>query len=109
MLSILLEKALGLYIAKEEQNRKCDAWEMTPLSPELSRYAALDVYASQLIFERTVQISPIPNVAFDTAPGTSVILLAHEGGLPIAYSTVSDPQPAIYHAVQVDTQKPPID
>jgi hypothetical protein len=100
-LDVLLEKTLGMYISKDPQYRKCDDWEK-PLSPELLQYAALDVYACRLIFEKTVLISPIACVNVDTAPGTAVILLANEGGLPVAHGTIVGPQPSVYGSIRVN-------
>ena len=92
-----------MYLSKDEQYRKCEEWERTPLNPSLLSYAALDVYACCLIFEKTILISPIACVEYDTTPGTAVVLLAHEGGLPSGYGKIVDPQPATYGSIRVKT------
>ena len=102
-LDILLEKTCGMYLSKDPQCRKCDEWEKTPLPPDLLCYAALDVYAGRLIFEKTVLIAPNTQVEFTTTPGTAVVLLGHEGGLPVAYGKIADPQPGSYGSIRVNT------
>jgi hypothetical protein len=102
-LDVLLKNTLGMYISKDEQYRKSEEWERMPLSPGLLSYAALEVYAVHVIFKETNLISPIARVEFDTAPGTPVILLAHDGGLPSAYGTIVDPQPLTYGSIRVKT------
>ncbi len=102
-LDTLLEKACAMYLAKDPQYRTCEEWERLPLSPELLRYAALDVYAGQLIFEKTISISLISRVEFDTAPGTAVVLLGHEGGTPVAYGNIANPQPSSHGSIRVKT------
>jgi 3'-5' exonuclease len=102
-LGILLEKTLGMYISKDEQYRKSEEWERTPLDASLRSYAALDVYACFLIFEKMILVSPIACIQFTTAPGTPVVLLTHEGGLPSAYGTIVDPQPSTYGSIMVKT------
>jgi hypothetical protein len=92
-----------MYISKNTPCRKSEEWEKTPLDPHLRNYAALDVYATRLIFEKTDLISPIPHVTFNTAPGTAVVLFTQEGGTPIAYGTIADPQPTSYQSIRVNT------
>ena len=94
-----------MYLSKDPQYRKCEEWEMSPLCPELLRYAALDVYAGQLIFNNTVSssISPITQVEFTTAPGTAVVLLGHEGGAPVAYGNIANPQPSSHGHIRINT------
>jgi len=102
-LDVLLEKSLGMYISKDPQHRKSNEWEKMPLDSDLLQYAALDVHACRLIFEKTILISPIACVEFDTAPGTAVVLLAQEGGSPVAYGRIVDPQPSVYGSIRVNT------
>ncbi|KAJ3505980.1 hypothetical protein NLJ89_g7126 [Agrocybe chaxingu] len=99
----LLEKTVKLFISKNECFRKCDDWERNHLHPDLLEYAVLDVYASRLIFEETLRIIPISQVEFQTAPGTAVTLLAQEGGNPIAYGQIADPQPVSWGGILVKT------
>jgi hypothetical protein len=57
-LDALAEKLLGVYMSKDDNLRKSDNWEMRELCPDLIQYAALDVYALRLIFEKAMKISP---------------------------------------------------
>lgn len=50
-LETLLEKTMGLYLPKYEQYRKSENWEQPHLNDGLLNYAAMDVYASRLIFK----------------------------------------------------------
>lgn len=102
-LETLLEKSTGLYLPKDEQYRKSDDWECTVLSEGHLNYAAMDVYASRIIFQRTSELAPITGVEFTTPPGTRVALLAQEGGSPIAYGTIADPQPTVFGRLRVKT------
>lgn len=103
LLGILLEKMLGMYILKDEQYRKSEEWECTPLNAGLLSYAALDIYACFLIFEKMILVSPIACIQFTMALRTPVVLLTHEGGLPSAYGTIVDPQPSTYGSIKVKT------
>jgi hypothetical protein len=103
LLGILLEKTLGIYISKDEQYRKSEEWERTPLDASLLSYAALDVYACFLIFGKMILVSPIACIQFTMAPGTPVVLLTHEGGLPSAYGTIVDLQPSTYGSIKIKT------
>lgn len=61
-----MEKVLGLYLPKDDAIRKNEQWEVIPLAPELLHYAALDVFASRLIFERATNIAPFDQVTDTT-------------------------------------------
>lgn len=69
-LDILLEKTTGMYLSKDEHLRKSEDWETREIRPDLLQYAALDVYASHIVFERATKIAPPATVNTDTAPGT---------------------------------------
>ena len=97
----LVEKVLGLYLPKDDAIRKNEQWEVIPLAPELLHYAALDVYASRLIFERATNIAPFDQVAVQTPPGTMVALLIQSGGNVAAYGRISKTQPASLGGVRV--------
>jgi len=66
-------------------------------------YAACDVLASRLIFEKATKISPIARPQFDSPAGSRIALLAQEGGDPIAYGTISPIQPTSLGTIQVKT------
>jgi hypothetical protein len=100
-LDSLVDKVLGLFLPKDDVLRKNDQWESLPLAPDLLHYAALDVYASYLIFEKATNLVPFDQVTYDTAGGTPVALLVHEGGIVAAYGKIADVQPASMGGVQV--------
>lgn len=68
-------------------------------------YAALDVFASYLIFEKAQQVSPIERPQLSSPAGTPVSLLARDGGEPVAYGTISSNQPQKLGSVRVQTRK----
>lgn len=100
-LDILLEKTAGMYLSKEEHLRKSEDWETREIRPDLLQYAALDVYASRIVFERATEIAPLAIVDTDTAPGTRIVYLLQEGGVPAAYGKVADTQPMSLGGVRV--------
>jgi len=100
-LDILLEKTAGTYLSKDESLRKSDDWEAQEIRPDLLQYAALDVYASRIVFEKATKIVPPANVDTDTTPGTRIVLLLQEGGAPAAYGKVADTQPMSLGRVRV--------
>lgn len=69
-LDILLEKTVGMYLSKDENLRKSEDWETRKLRSDLLQYAALDVYASRMVFEKASEIALQASVDIDTAPGT---------------------------------------
>ncbi|KAJ7838160.1 hypothetical protein B0H13DRAFT_2367672 [Mycena leptocephala] len=97
----LAEKALDAYLPKEATFRKSEEWE-TDLKrrPDLLNYAALDVFASRLIFEKITEIAPLDLVQRDTPAGTRVALLVHEGGDIAAYGRIASLQPATFSGVR---------
>ena len=105
-LDALCEKVLGLYLDKPDYLRKHNSWEMDTLPTDLLNYAALDVYASRLIFEQVSERLPIQRPAVTTPPGTKVALLLQEGGNPIAYGRygrIAQSQPMSVGSVRVKT------
>lgn len=94
---------LGLYLEKPEYLRKHNSWETGNLTPELLKYAALDVYASRLIFEKVSERLPIQRPSVDSPPGTKVILLLQEGGDPIAQGQIAQSQPTSLGSIRVKT------
>lgn len=102
-LETLLEKSTRQYLPKDEQFRKCDDWECPHLSAGLINYAVMDVYASRLIFQAATQLTSIIQIDFNTAPKTRVTLFAQEGGGPIAYGYISDPQPTSFGSIRIKT------
>ncbi len=90
-----------MYLSKDENLRKSEDWESQEIRPDLLQYAALDVYASRIVFERATEIAPPATVDADTAPGTRIVLLLQEGGAPAAYGKVADTQPMSLGRVRV--------
>jgi len=65
------------------------------------QYAALDVVASRLIFEKASKIAPLEHVKYTSPIGTCVGLLVQEGGEVAAYGTISKSQLASLGNVRV--------
>ncbi|KAJ7930158.1 hypothetical protein B0H13DRAFT_1858986 [Mycena leptocephala] len=101
-LDVLVEKVLDKYLSKDPSVRQCEEWEAKDLHPELQRYAALDAFASRMVFEQVTKISPLDRVRHDTAPGTRVVLLVQEGGEAAAYGRVSAMQPTSFQGIRID-------
>ncbi|KAF8057791.1 hypothetical protein FPV67DRAFT_1786257 [Lyophyllum atratum] len=102
-LDSLCEKVLESYLPKDDTLRMSEEWETKRLPPELLDYAARDVFASRLIFEKVTEIAPIERPTYDSVPGTPVALLAQGGGEPVAYGTISTTQPKSLGAIRVQT------
>ncbi|KAJ2916235.1 hypothetical protein MD484_g4176, partial [Candolleomyces efflorescens] len=102
-LDVLLAKLLNKYLSKDETLRKCDLWELHPLRDDLRQYAALDAYASRLIFEEAQKRTPPIRVTSKTIPGTRVVLYTEEGGFPAAFGSIADSPPAAFQGVRVKT------
>jgi hypothetical protein len=100
-LDILLEKTCGKYLSKNESLRMCEDWEMRELRSDLLQYAALDVFASRVIFEKASERAAPAKVNDLTPPGTRVVLLVQEGGMPAAYGKISDLQPTSWGGIRV--------
>ncbi|KAJ7434171.1 hypothetical protein FB451DRAFT_1379978 [Mycena latifolia] len=103
-LDVLAEKLLGVYLSKDSSLRQCENWEDNiSHRPELLNYAALDVYASRLIFEKISEKAPLECVQHDTAPGTRVAMLTREGGEIAAYGQISAVQTSTFAGIRVKT------
>jgi hypothetical protein len=100
-LDILLEKTCGKYLSKDESLRMCEDWEMREIRSDLLQYAALDVFASRVIFEKASECATPEKVDVLTPPGTRVVLLVQEGGIPAAYGKISDIQPPSWNGIRV--------
>lgn len=100
-LDVLLEKTAGMYLSKDENLRKSEDWETREIRADLLEYAALDVYASHIVFEKATEIAPPACVDADTAPGTRIVLLVQDGGVPAAYGKVAATQPTSLGHVRV--------
>ncbi|KAJ6616822.1 hypothetical protein B0H10DRAFT_2219161 [Mycena sp. CBHHK59/15] len=100
-LDTLAEKVLGVYLPKDATFRKTNEWEMDLTQwPELLNYAALDIFASRLIFEKINKIAPLDLVQRNTPAGTPITLLVHEGGEIAAYGRIASSQPATFAGVR---------
>ena len=74
---------------------------MRELRSDLLQYAALDVFASRIIFEKASECVAPAKVDDGTPPGTRVVLLVQEGGIPAAYGEISDLQPPSWGGIRV--------
>jgi len=102
-LDSLCAKVLDQYLPKYDSLRKSEEWERKKLSEDMLHYAARDVLASRLIFEKATTIAPITRVNFDSPRGTHIALLAQEGGDPVAFGTIASVQPGSLGHIQVKT------
>lgn len=102
-LEALCEKVLCQYLPKEQRFRKSEEWEAKKLTQGQLLYAACDVLASRLIFEKATKMSPIARPQYDSPAGSRIALLAQEGGDPIAYGTISPIQPTSLGTIRVKT------
>lgn len=101
-LEALVEKVLGKYLCKDDVLRKSDEWEEMPLKSVLLHYAALDVFASRLVFEKATEVAPLDQVEIDSPGGTRVALVVQEGGNIAAYGRISSSQPSSLGGVKVN-------
>ena len=102
-LDALVEKTTHKYLSKDETLRKCEDWEQHPLRQDLCLYAALDAYASQLVYQEALKRTPPARISGKTPPGTRVTLFTQNGGLPAAHGIISDPQPkSSFNGVRVN-------
>jgi hypothetical protein len=92
-LDVLAEKLLGVYLSKDESLRRCDQWEVPHIPKHLLQYAALDVFATRLAFQKASEIAPLEHVQHTSPPGTRVGLLVQEGGEIAAYGSIAESQP----------------
>jgi 3'-5' exonuclease len=102
-LDSLCAKVLDQYLPKYDSLRKSEEWEWKKLSKDMLHYAARDVLASRLIFEKATTIAPITRVNFDSPCGTRIALLAQEGGDPVAFGTIASVQPSSLGHIRVKT------
>ncbi|KZT32687.1 hypothetical protein SISSUDRAFT_1133021 [Sistotremastrum suecicum HHB10207 ss-3] len=100
-LHMLAEKLLKKYLPKDDTLRKTDDWEHPNLSEDLKNYAALDVFASRLLFEKMSTMLPFMRVNPETPGGTRVAVLVQGGGDVAAYGVISPTQPAFVGDVRV--------
>jgi hypothetical protein len=92
---------LQKYLPKDDVIRKSDEWERKYLSREQLQYAALDVFASRLIFENATKVALVKKPSIDTPAGTRIILLVQEGGEPAAYGRIAAFQPTSFAGIRV--------
>lgn len=100
-LDVLLEKTARKYLNKDGGPRRSNDWETKKLHPDLIQYAALDVYASRVVFEKAAEISVIPCVDQTAPAGTRVVLHVQEGGDPAAYGRICVDQPPTFGRIRV--------
>jgi hypothetical protein len=100
-LDALAEKLLGSFLSKDPSLRKCEDWELPHLPPHLIEYAALDVHASQLIFNKASETVPLERILYTSPPGTRVAICVQEDGEIAAYGKVAEMQPSSLGKVRV--------
>jgi hypothetical protein len=100
-LDALAEKLLGVFLSKDPSLRKCEDWELPHLSPHHIEYAALDVYASQLIFNKASEMAPLECILPTSPSGTRVAICVQKDGEIAAYGKVAEVQPSSLGKVRV--------
>jgi hypothetical protein len=100
-LDILLEKLLGMFLAKDDSIRRSESWELPTLPPRFLQYAVLDVVATRLVFEEASKIAPVEHVQITSPGGTRVGILVQEGGELVAYGVIARDQPQSLGSVRV--------
>jgi hypothetical protein len=100
-LDVLLEKLLGMFLAKDDSIRRSENWELSTLPSQFLQYAVLDVVASRLVFEKSSKIAPLEHVQITSPGGTQVGILVQEGGEVAAYGTIAKDQPTSLGNVRV--------
>jgi hypothetical protein len=88
-LDSLLEKTVQMYLSKDDTLQKSEDWEARNLRLDLLCYAALDVFASRLVFKKATKVAPLDRVEYDSPAGTQVVVLVQEGGEIAAYGKIS--------------------
>ena len=97
----LLEKTTQMYLSKDENLRKTEDWEVKKLCADLLHYAAKDVFASHIIYEKATEATPLDRVEYDSPAGTQIAVLVQEGGEVAAYGKISSFQPASLNNIRV--------
>ncbi|KAJ7592684.1 ribonuclease H-like domain-containing protein [Mycena floridula] len=100
-LSALVARTHGLVLPKEKSVRMSHQWEVWDLSPIQLQYAALDVFASRLVFEALWANPSINRVEPDSPPGSRIAFLAEEGGSIAAYGRIARSQPQKFGNVKL--------
>ncbi|KAK6988809.1 hypothetical protein R3P38DRAFT_3228414 [Favolaschia claudopus] len=108
-LESLAAKFLGVFLSKDRSLRTGEHWEQSVIAPDLLNYAALDVYASRLIFDELSKTAALQRVQHDTPPGTRVALLTREGGAIAAYGQISHVQTSTDAGVRITKSRVLVD
>ncbi|KAK6972283.1 hypothetical protein R3P38DRAFT_2812412 [Favolaschia claudopus] len=108
-LDSLAAKFLGVFLSKDRSLRTGEHWEQSVIASDLLNYAALDVYASRLIFDELSKTAALQRVQHDTPPGTRVALLTREGGAIAAYGQISHVQTSTYAGVRITKSRVLVD
>jgi hypothetical protein len=100
-LDVLVEKVLGEYFSKDPSVRQCEEWEAKDLHSELQRYAALDAFASQMVFEQITK--------FHSWIGSDMMPLRALGWFYLykrvakrLYAAVAAIQPTSFQGIRID-------
>jgi hypothetical protein len=97
----LLEKTTHMYLSKDNNLRKAEAWEAKTIRSDLLHYAVTDVFCSRIVYEKATEAVPLDRVKYDSPAGTQVAVLIQEGGEIAGYGRISAFQPASLGGVRV--------
>ncbi|KAF8971765.1 hypothetical protein BDZ97DRAFT_1650519, partial [Flammula alnicola] len=89
-LTDLCAAVLHKQLPKNTSSRISTAWEEAELSQEMLNYAALDAYASLLVYEKLIQINPPQPLPDNLAALTSIILYHDDLSRIIARGHISE-------------------
>jgi hypothetical protein len=98
---VLTKKLLGMFLEKDDSIRRSEGWESSPLSSKFLQYAAYDVLASRLVFEKCSKLALLQQVQITLSAGTRVAILVQKGGEIAAYGTIAEHQPKSLGNVRV--------
>jgi len=90
-----------MFLPKDESIRRSDQWEAPQLPNHFAQYAALDVVASYLVFQKASEIAPLERIQHTSPAGTPVGILVQEGGEVAAYGTIAETQPSSLGNIRV--------
>jgi len=91
------------FLAKDSDIRISSSWDLIPLPESHISYAALDVYATWLVFKALTSSEPITGTGVDTLTpgGTAVSLFSADGARIIAHGQILPDCPSKFNGVNV--------